>query len=127
MSLLSFTELRLGEFELLRLENHLVQVDILPELGGKLWNLADAAGKQWLWHNPHVPLQRAELGSSYDDNWAGGWEELFPNDAAGDFRGSLLPDHGEWWSQPWTWEVTENSPERIQVHLSLAGVVTDTR
>lgn len=126
MSLLSFTKLRLGQFELLRLENHLVQVDILPELGGKIWNLTQASGKQWLWHNPSVALQRAESGASYDDNWAGGWEELFPNDAPGEFRGRMLPDHGEWWSQPWQWSVSESSTERIQVRLWRSGVATET-
>jgi hypothetical protein len=110
------------------LENELIQAEILPELGGKIWNLRDLiSGKQWLWHNPDVALRRAELGANYDDNWAGGWEELFPNDAGGEFMGKNLPDHGEWWSQSWQWEIVEQSPPRVQLRLWRDGLVTDTR
>lgn len=44
------------------------------------------------------------MGTNYDEVWAGGWEELFPNDAPGQFEGRWLPDHGEWWVMPWTAE-----------------------
>ena len=49
-----------------------------------------------------VPLQASPIGAAYDDVWAGGWEELFPNDAPGAFEGRDLPDHGEWWTMAWT-------------------------
>jgi hypothetical protein len=41
------------------------------------------------------------VGASFDDNWRGGFEEVFPNDAAGLFQDYSLVDHGELWSQPW--------------------------
>jgi hypothetical protein len=41
------------------------------------------------------------LYASYDDNWSGGWDELFPNDEAGEVRGHDLPDHGELWTGAW--------------------------
>ena len=43
-------------------------------------------------------VARRTCGRRYDDVWAGGWEELFPNDAPGRFEGRELPDHGEWWA-----------------------------
>jgi hypothetical protein len=114
-------------FETIQLDNGLVRADVLPELGGKLWNLWHRTRDiQWLWHNPHCVLRAVRLGASYDDNWAGGWEELFPNDAEGEFLGKNLPDHGEWWSQPWKWAVSEDSPERVSIRLSLDGTVTRT-
>ncbi len=124
----SIGEGRLDHFEVIQLTNQLVKVDVLPELGGKVWSLWHVARNlQWLWQNPGNTLRTVRLGDSYDDNWAGGWEELFPNDAAGIFMGKDLPDHGEWWSQSWKWELAEQSPERVAIRLCLNGTVTHTR
>ncbi len=115
-------------FQTVEVGNGRVKADILPELGGKIWNLWDLGRDvQWLWHNPHVQLGPVRLGASYDDNWAGGWEELFPNDAAADFMGRELPDHGEWWSQPWEWEVLEDSSDRVSILMHLDGAISGTR
>ena len=85
------------------LQNDRLRAVIVPELGGRVWELEDRRrGRQWLWHREDVPLAWAPPGASYDDVWAGGWEELFPNDAAGTFEGRRLPDHGEWWTLGWT-------------------------
>jgi hypothetical protein len=54
----------------------------------------------------------------YDDVWAGGFEELFPNDAPGLFDGNTLPDHGELWNAPF--EVV--SQEAKSVHLRYSCV-----
>ena len=81
------------------LENPHLRATILPTLGGRVWSLEDRLrGRQWIWHREGVPLVAHPAGALYDDVWAGGWEELFPNDAAGTFEGRQLPDHGEWWT-----------------------------
>lgn len=109
------------------MSNGRVRAEILPELGGKIWSLRDLArGTQWIWQNAKVPLRSVALGASYDDNWVGGWEELFPNDAAGEFQGRSLPDHGEWWSQPWQWEAISNTQEDVTIRLWRRGAVTPT-
>ena len=119
---------RRGDFEVILLENEIVKAELLPQLGGKFWNLwHKPTGSQWLWHNPNVVADEVPLGECYDDCWAGGWDELFPNDAPGEFMGRNLPDHGEWWSQPWEWEVVEQSQKRVTVCLSHDGAVTPTR
>jgi len=123
----STAHMYLEGFEAILLENEALQVKVLPELGGKLWELwYKATSTQWLWHNPNLSLRAVSLGANYDDNWAGGWEELFPNDARGEFMERDLPDHGEWWSQPWRWEVAEDTPERVSIRLWHEGVVTKT-
>ena len=111
----------------IELENRLVRTSLSPELGGKPWNLwHKPTGTPWLWHNPNVGLKTTSLGTCYDNNWAGGWEELFPNDAPGEFMGRELPDHGEWWNQAWQWELAEQSPERISIHLWRESMLTHT-
>jgi hypothetical protein len=93
-----------GGFEVFVLENSQVRASVIPSLGGRVWELLDRIrGRQWIWHREDVPLAVSPSGTSYDDVWAGGWEELFPNDAPTDFEGRALPDHGEWWTTPFLW------------------------
>lgn len=85
------------------LKNKWLRVVVLPGLGGRIWELLDVRrSRQWIWHRPGVALRKVDVGSTYDDVWAGGWEELFPNDAPGWFEGRKLPDHGEWWTLSWS-------------------------
>jgi len=90
-------------FETIVLENAHMRAVIIPELGGRVWELEDRVReRQWIWHREDVPLRASTMGDVYDDVWAGGWEELFPNDAPGKFEGRDLPDHGEWWTMKWS-------------------------
>ena len=113
-----------GEFHSVALDNGLIRVVVIPELGGRVWQLEDRIrGREWIWHRDDVPLGRADTGASYDEVWAGGWEELFPNDAPGVFEGRSLPDHGEWWTLPW--DVAECSDERLKL-VARSSVVKAT-
>jgi hypothetical protein len=111
------TRERVAGFDAVALENRAVRVVIIPELGGRVWTLEDRVrDRQWIWHREDVPLKPTRVGEAYDDVWAGGWEELFPNDAPGLFEGRDLPDHGEWWARPW--RIAESSVDRqAQVQL----------
>lgn len=84
------------------LENSRLRAVLIPALGGRVWELFDKRhNRQWIWHRTGVPLVACSPGSLYDDVWAGGWEELFPNDSPGTFEGRVLADHGEWWTSGW--------------------------
>jgi len=113
---------------MLTLDNGLMHVSLCPDLGGRIEDLIDLrTGKNWLWHPAgYQPGPRAlPLGASFDDNWTGGWDEIFPNDAACHFQGRDLPVHGELWSQEW--EVQEYSPlgaELAYICRSLPVTVT---
>ncbi len=115
MSPLSRTEVH-GHPALI-IENGLVRAIVIPDLGGRIWDVVDVIRDvNWIWHRPGVPLVRCELGAEYDSAWAGGWEELFPNDAPGEFEGRLLPDHGEWWTREWAVdEVREGESPMIRL------------
>lgn len=105
-------------YEALVLENAHLRAVILPALGGRVWTLDDLPrGRQWIWHRGTVPLTACRPGASYDDVWAGGWEELFPNDAAGPFEGRDLPDHGEWWTMAWD-AATAEDDDGVSVTLT---------
>lgn len=110
------------------MENDRIRVEILPELGAKVNRIEHrATGTDFLWHNPSIAPRIVPIGTSYDDNFSGGWDELFPNDLAGRVRDAVYPDHGELWTQRWTHTITERTDDRVQVTLCCEGAVTTTR
>lgn len=88
--------------ESIALENEFLRLVVLPQAGAKIWQIHYKPLKaDLLWNNPLVPPARQPLYAAYDDNWSGGWDELFPNDEAGELLGYSLPDHGELWTGEW--------------------------
>jgi hypothetical protein len=89
-----------------------------------VWEVTDRVrSRQWIWHRPDVPLASTRVGDAYDDVWAGGWEELFPNDAPGVFEGRTLPDHGEWWAREWSVNHTSGGAEaRLSLSTSCSVI-----
>src|SRR5437660_1067914 len=97
------------------------RIVVLPTLGGKIWRL-EYNGFEFLWHNPRLEPRAVPADASYDDNWAGGWDEIFPCDAPyGDF-----PDHGEFWNALWDFELLHEGPD-IVLHMWATGRVTGSR
>jgi len=114
-------------FRAIVLENRLLRAVILPELGAKIWEFVHKpSDRNLLWQNPRIEPRAVPVGGGYDDNWCGGWDELFPNDAPVVHNGEALPDHGELWCQPWEWEVRSTAAEAT-VGLRRPGCVTPTR
>lgn len=102
------------------LENEELRVVILPELGGKIWQITGVrTNRDFLWHNPRVGPRQVPFGSNYDDNFFGGWDELFPNDVAEQLADELFPDHGELWSSPWSWSIEQENEHGAAVRLTL--------
>lgn len=115
-------------FRALVLENRLLRVVVLPELGGKIWSIVyKPRDREMLWHHPRVAPRPAPFGARYDDWFCGGWDELFPNDAPVTINGEPYPDHGEIWSMPADWEIVAASPDEATILLRSAGTVTTAR
>ena len=84
------------------LKNDQIEVEFIPELGGRISSLINKkTGKEWVWKDPRLPTKKVVDGKNYDDNWQGGWEELFPNDAVEKFSWGPGFDHGELWFKSW--------------------------
>lgn len=118
------TESTLNGLELAVLENELLRITILPGAGARIWQITyKPLQVDLLWNNPNLLPSAQPLFASYDDNWTGGWDELFPNDEAVELQGLTLPDHGELWTGTWT-----SDPLRTQdaegVHLSFRTPIT---
>ena len=111
--------------QVIRLENELLSIDVLPELGAKIYNFTHRpSNRNLLWHNPRIAPARQTMGAKFDDVWSGGWDELIPNDIPTlVFGNEMLPDHGEVWSQPSEWQI---NADRTSVRFVNYGHVLPT-
>jgi hypothetical protein len=100
------------------LENRLLRLVILPEVGGKIWQIVyKPLDAHLLWNNPRIHPMRLPPNSRYDDVWSGGWDELFPNDEISVIEGEAYPDHGELWTGDWAAEPFLNADEAgVRLH-----------
>ncbi len=86
----------------IKLENNFLEIEIIPELGGRVNRLINKKNKfDWVWKNDQLRTSKVDKTANYDQNWQGGWEELFPNDAIEEFSWGFGLDHGETWSHSW--------------------------
>jgi hypothetical protein len=81
---------------------------------------------QFLWHNPNLAPRPVQFGASYDEVWAGGLDEIFPTDAPYLHGSERFPDHGEFWSIEWQYELMREA-DAVVLHLWSVGPVTRTR
>lgn len=95
------------------LENDHLKVSVIPELGAKIAQITDKhANYEWLWEDPTRPLRERQPGDSYDEHDITGFDECFPNIGISSYPGDpnlILPDHGELWSQAWSFQRTNDS------------------
>jgi hypothetical protein len=106
------------------LENRLLRLVVLPEAGAKIWQITyKPLDVQLLWNHPRILPARHVIHARYDDVWSGGWDELFPNDEAGNLEGDLLPDHGELWTGIWEAETFQRA-DGAGVHLRYATPIS---
>jgi hypothetical protein len=103
------TKRALNRLRGIEVENEVLHLVVLPETGAKVWQIHyKPLAVDLLWNNPSLAPARQALHASYDDAWSGGWDELFPNDEAGELLGYNLPDHGELWTGEWEVERVED-------------------
>jgi galactose mutarotase-like enzyme len=129
MTEVRFSETSVGALRALTLDNGVLLLTILPELGGKISRFRDLrTGREWLWTNERLPYRRLGYGASYVEKAdTGGWDECFPTVAECSYplppwKGARMPDHGELWPQAWPTEV-ERTGEALSIRTMAKGVV----
>jgi len=94
------------------LENRVLRLVVLPDAGGKIWQITyKPLDAELLWNNPRIAPAALPLSSRYDDVWSGGWDELFPNDETAVIEGETYPDHGELWTTRWEFDTFARGEE----------------
>jgi hypothetical protein len=105
------------------LESDIYRMLFLPEVGAKMASLIwKETGDEYMSQNPDRPYRRPNYGDAFEDFDISGFDECFPNIASGPYpdfpwQGIPLPDHGEIWTIPWNWEVSDG-----ELHLWCHGV-----
>jgi galactose mutarotase-like enzyme len=101
-------------FNSLSIQTGVMELSIIPELGGKVNSLRDLrTDREWLWRHPRFAYKRVPHGSSYTaQSDTGGWDECFPSVAECEYpsapwQGAAIQDHGELWSQVSEFEMDE--------------------
>lgn len=99
---------------MITLENEFLRVSLSDGRGARIEEYYDKKSKKnWVWKPGKRDNEMVSLGleEGFDANWAGGWEEVFPNDAPTELENYKLVDHGEVWRR--TWEL-DGSPTKTR-------------
>jgi hypothetical protein len=109
------------ELPAVMLREHDLEITVIPSLGGKISSIR-WGGRELLARNPYKALQPARYAAPYADYDASGFDECLPTIGPCRYpehpwRGVELPDHGEFWSLPWTCQ-----EESGGLHLKAHGV-----
>jgi hypothetical protein len=111
------------------LENRVLRLVVLPEAGGKVWQITyKPHDADLLWNSPRIAPARHVIHAPYDDVWAGGMDEIFPTDETGTIEGDLYPDHGELWTGAWTAETFQAADEagvRLRFETPISAFVIE--
>lgn len=128
MSVNYSTDWKFNDMQTVILENEMLRVVIIPELGAKIWELHyKPRAKQLLWQNSRLKPRRLPFHSVYDDTFFGGWDELYPNDMPEMIRGEAEPDHGEIWTLPWSYAFEHTTDDEITLHLWVETPISPSR
>ena len=121
-------EWTLRGFTAVVLENSRLRMTVLPGHGAKVWELSSKrAGRDLLFHHPRFDVRPPVYGVNVDDWWTGGIDEVAPTGHPCVIGGEQLPFLGEFWSQPWRYEIEDPGPDMARVHLSAGGIATPLR
>lgn len=105
------------EFPAITLENELLRVVMVPELGAKIVSFFDKAHQhEWI-VPPMRRLRHTTYGADFVSQDMSGWDEMMPTIVSCSVDGVRYPDHGEVWSLPWKVEKATG-----EVILAVAGV-----
>jgi len=115
--LASVSETSYKGWHALSVESERVKAVLVPGIGAKMVSLVyKPTGNEWLLDTQDSMLRRPEYGANFVDFNIGGFDDMCPTilpceyPVDGQYKGALLPDHGETWSIPWDWTIED---ERI--------------
>ncbi len=116
--------------EMLSLENQKVKVVLALGKGADIVEFVHkATDTDFMWHSfnelkniRHIPTVAPSAGN-FLDSYAGGWQELFPTyGGRADYHGAEIGIHGEACLYPWDCTVLEDTPDCVEVLLTLRTI-----
>jgi len=121
---------RLDDVEMLSMENRSIKVVLALSKGADIVELVHKeTDTDFMWHSfnqikgPSYWPSAVLPGGNFMEQYAGGWQELFPTYGKGvKYHGGAVGVHGEACIYPWQCQVLRDEPECVQVKLSLRTV-----
>lgn len=109
------------DFTVIGLENDLVSLRVIPDLGSKVLSLVNRQrGREWMWRPPgELKLFRNQTGDGFANSTKIGADECLPTIEPCEWRGRHLPGHGEAWSSAWSWSEQKLSQGILATYLNL--------
>jgi hypothetical protein len=120
-------------YRCLTLENELLRVMVVADKGTDIYQfLYKPRDVEFLWRSPLglrspplYPPSTPRPAGPHLDYYEGGWQEMFPNcGTASTHQGAEVGQHGEVLLLPWTYSVTKDSPQEIEVKFEVRTVRT---
>jgi len=110
------------------LENQRLRACIVPECGSKILEFVyKPSDRDFLYHNPRMELRAPVYDQHADNWWNGGIDETLPTCLGGEYNGDILPDFGELYSLPWSWDIQKDTSEEVTVHLWRKAIIAPLR
>lgn len=115
-------------FEAIVLENSLLRVMVLPELGSDIVEFRyKPLDLDVLWRAPNGfwSLEKPypndmSVRQNFLDYYPGGWQEILPNgDYASRYQGGSFPGSSETHFMPWRYEIVADEPDFVAVKFSV--------
>lgn len=104
------------------IENEVLRLTVLPQKGADIFEfIHKPSGVDFMMRTP-TGLQPpgAEPQADYLANYEGAWQELFPNTGGPcEYRGKMLPMHGEVALLPWTYTVEQDDAHATAVRFTV--------
>jgi len=120
-------------YRCLTLENELLRVMVVADKGTDIYEfLYKPRDVEFLWRSPLglrlpplYPPSTPRPAGPHLDYYEGGWQEMFPNcGTASRHQGAEVGQHGEVLLLPWTYSVTKDSPQEIEVKFEVRTIRT---
>lgn len=107
--------------EKVTLANTFLEVEVLPELGGKISSFRCVPNKVELMQMPLAPYAPRTMTMDFEESDASGFDECLPSIAPCKITANEtpvdIPDHGDFWRIPWRCESSHD-----EIHLSSTGI-----
>lgn len=114
------------------LENESIRVGILLDKGSDIFQfIYKPTDTDFMWKSPQGIVNPttfketiASTSGAFLDNYHGGWQEVFPGGGPTVYRGAELGLHGEVTQLEWDYDILKDTPECIEVKLTVDCIRT---
>jgi hypothetical protein len=105
-------------FKTVILENELIRITVLPDLGAKIHELIyKPSDHDFMYHHPRVECRTPVFDVNIDNWWTGGMDEAIPTGHPCSYEGDNYPFLGEAWSLAWYYQIQEISDTEVCLYM----------